>query len=245
MRAVSECLSKLSLPIERFYAWTDSTIVLSWLAVEDNCWSTFVANRVAKIQEIEFLEWSHVGTQDNPADIASRGIDPSKLKNCSLWWSGPQWLTTGNFPAQLQPQGTSEEKKPRARTIRTLATQFQESNDHSGDVINLREQNSFRKTLETKTQVKPQSKLSKLYLFLHECILCVVDRLSQADLPDETMYPRLIPEKSELARLVILDAHHSTLHGGATQTIAQIRTRFWIPGCRNQVRKLILNCVTC
>ena len=70
-------------------------------------------------------------------------------------------------------------------------------------------------------------------------------RLAQADLPDETKYPRLIPEKSELARLVILDAHHSTLHGGATQTIAQIRIRFWIPGCRNQVQKLILNCVTC
>ena len=85
LKAVSESLSKLSLRIERFYAWTDSTIVLSWLAAEANCWSTFVANRVAKIQEIDFLEWNHVGTHDNPADIASRGIDPSKLKNCSLW----------------------------------------------------------------------------------------------------------------------------------------------------------------
>ena len=74
MKAVSESLSKLSLRIERFYAWTDSTIVLSWLAAEANCWSTFVANRVAKIQEIDFLEWSHVGTHDNPADIASRGM---------------------------------------------------------------------------------------------------------------------------------------------------------------------------
>ena len=95
------------------------------------------------------------------------------------------------------------------------------------------------------TQVKLQSKLSKLYPFLHEGILGVGGRLAQADLPDETKYPRLILEKSELARRVILDAHHSTLHGGATQTIAQIRTRFWIPGCWNQVRKLILNCVTC
>ena len=101
------------------------------------------------------------------------------------------------------------------------------------------------KTLETKTQVKPQSKLSKFYPFLHEGILCMGGRLAQVDLPDETKYPRLIPEKSELARLVILDAHHFTLNECATQTIAQIRTRFWIPGCRNHVRKLILNCVTC
>ena len=32
------------------------------------------------------------------------------------------------------------------------------------------------KTLETKTQVKPQSKLSKRYPFLHEGILCVGGR---------------------------------------------------------------------
>ena len=174
--------------------------------------------------------------------------------------------------------------------------QIQGPNDHNGDVINLREQNSFRKTLrivvqirrfndkckrkninsgnfptptemqealetllrqeqykffstefktlETNTQVKPEQ-LSKLYPFLHEGILCVVGRLAQADLPDEGKCPRLIPERSELAKLVILDAHHSTLHGGATQTFAQTRTRFWIQGCRNQVQKLILNCVKC
>ena len=65
--------------------------------------------------------------------------------------------------------------------------------------------------------------------------------LAQAEFPDETMYPRLIPEKSELATQITLDVQNSTLHGGATQTIAHIRTRFWIPGCRHQVRKLILN----
>ena len=69
-------------------------------------------------------------------------------------------------------------------------------------------------------------------------------QLPQADIPDETKYARLIPENSELARVVILATHHSTLHGGATQTIAQTRSRYCIPGCRNQVRKLILNCVT-
>ena len=100
------------------------------------------------------MEWSHVGTHDNPADIASKCIDPSKLKNGSLWWSGPQWLATENFPKQFSPQGTSEETKHCARTIRTLATQFQEPKDHSGDVINLRVQNSFRKTLRIVVQIR-------------------------------------------------------------------------------------------
>ena len=59
-KAVSKSLSELSLHNEQFYAWTDSTIVLGCRGAEANCWSTFVANGVAKIQEIDFLKWSHV-----------------------------------------------------------------------------------------------------------------------------------------------------------------------------------------
>ena len=84
MKAVSESLSKLSLYIELCYAWTDSTIMLRWLAAETNCWSTFVANRVTKIQEIDLLKWSLVGTHDNPADIASGGIDPNENEKSFL-----------------------------------------------------------------------------------------------------------------------------------------------------------------
>jgi len=30
-------------------------------------------------------EWSHVKSEDNRADIASRGICATKLKDCSIW----------------------------------------------------------------------------------------------------------------------------------------------------------------
>ena len=64
MKTESESLSNMSLQNERFYACTDATTVLTWLASEANYWSMFVANRVAKIQEFDFLKWSHVGTHD-------------------------------------------------------------------------------------------------------------------------------------------------------------------------------------
>ena len=73
---------------------------------------------------------------------------------------------------------------------------------------------------------------------LVEGILCVGGRLANADLPDEAKYPRIVPEKSELSRLINGDAHSVTLHGGVNQTMAHIRIKFWIPSCRNQVRKL-------
>ena len=62
---------------------------------------------------------------------------------------------------------------------------------------------------------------------------------ANAEMPDEAMYPQIVPQKSkilELARLVIHDAHHKSLHGGTIQTIAEIRARYWIPACRNQCR---------
>lgn len=74
--------------------WTDSTIVLSWLAKPPCYWTTFVANRVSKItQVISPIHWYHVKSESNPADLASRGIHPQDLLENELWWRGPHWLT--------------------------------------------------------------------------------------------------------------------------------------------------------
>lgn len=34
----------------------------------------------------------HVMSEDNPADILSREMDPRQLAECKLWWNGPSWL---------------------------------------------------------------------------------------------------------------------------------------------------------
>ena len=49
MKSVSKSLSQMNLKIKGECEWMDTTLVLSWRAAEANCWSTFVANRVAKI----------------------------------------------------------------------------------------------------------------------------------------------------------------------------------------------------
>ncbi len=43
----------------------------------------------------------HVRSKDNPADLASRGVLPSRLLDSSLWWSGPPWLL---LPPHLWPE---------------------------------------------------------------------------------------------------------------------------------------------
>ncbi|UYV70708.1 hypothetical protein LAZ67_8000337 [Cordylochernes scorpioides] len=88
----------MSLNINKVTLWSDSTIVLSWLASEQNRWKPYVSNRVKDIQELLPCRWMHVKGEDNPADLASRGISLDQLLDLELWWHGPPWLKTTSQP---------------------------------------------------------------------------------------------------------------------------------------------------
>ena len=83
----------IDLPPTAIFAWSDSEVVLGWLAKSPSCWKTFMVNRVAKIQDlVPAPQWRHVPTDSNPADHASRGLTPKELVCEDLWWNGPTWL---------------------------------------------------------------------------------------------------------------------------------------------------------
>lgn len=74
-------------------AWTDSSIVLSWITKEQKNFKIFVTNRVAKINSlVPDCEWAHVRSINNPADPASRGMFPKELLSCPLHLTGPDFL---------------------------------------------------------------------------------------------------------------------------------------------------------
>ena len=58
-------------PVGRVIKWLDSTVVVRWICNRE-VYKQFVGNRVHKIQEEKWIEWRHVRTQENPADLASR-----------------------------------------------------------------------------------------------------------------------------------------------------------------------------
>jgi hypothetical protein len=106
------------LPVNSYeeYYWTDSTIVLAWLSKPPCKWTTFVANRVAKITQLtSSSKWSHVRSEQNSADLASRGVSSEDLIGNNLWWHGPDWLV---LPAEQWPAAiniaheTDEELRP-------------------------------------------------------------------------------------------------------------------------------------
>jgi len=93
--------------IDRVRAWTDSTIVLSWLHADQKQFKIFVTNRVSKIKSLTpGCEWAHVRTMNNPADPASRGLFPSELISNSLHFHGPEFLLQSDH---LWPVSTMSE----------------------------------------------------------------------------------------------------------------------------------------
>ncbi|XP_054279079.1 uncharacterized protein LOC128997465 [Macrosteles quadrilineatus] len=94
-KLIQYCVSCLStyLTINEVFVWSDSTITLSWIHTPAYRLKTFVSNRVAEIQETSTpIVWSHITSEQNPADCGSRGLLPSLLANHPLWWTGPDWL---------------------------------------------------------------------------------------------------------------------------------------------------------
>lgn len=68
-------------------------MILSWLMSHASRWKTYVANRIGKIKKLTRPEdWRHVNSQDNPADLVSRGAEVTNLIKSELWWTLSQWL---------------------------------------------------------------------------------------------------------------------------------------------------------
>ncbi|XP_055622597.1 uncharacterized protein LOC129766156 [Toxorhynchites rutilus septentrionalis] len=98
------------------YFWTDSTCVMRWIKASPTCWTTFVANRVSKIQTItNGYTWRHVPGIHNPADLISRGVFPEDIVNNKFWWNGPGWLELeqSKWPASNEeiPESADIEKR--------------------------------------------------------------------------------------------------------------------------------------
>lgn len=112
---MSEFLEReLKLPAVSHTFWTDSKIVLAYLANQSKRFHVFVANRISQIlQHTSMEQWHYVPSSENPADHASRGRTAQELINSS-WFTGPDFLHCENV------------------------TDFQETDDVAEDVLEVR-----------------------------------------------------------------------------------------------------------
>ena len=78
------------------------------------------------------IQWRHVPTDQNPADLGSRG---GSVVNKQLWWSGPAWLKT---PESCPPDITttpSKESNAEAKMVKQVLAVSLESTDELDEML--------------------------------------------------------------------------------------------------------------
>ena len=72
--------------------WSDSEIVLYWINSNRKL-KQFVMHRINEMKGLfPVSTWNHCPTDQNPADLLTRGITTSQLQLSSLGNNGPTWL---------------------------------------------------------------------------------------------------------------------------------------------------------
>lgn len=110
------------IPLQRTYLWCDSSIVLHWIRKPIHKLDTYVANRVQSIHcHSKIEQWNYVPTNENPADILSRGCSTEKLAKCQLWFTGPNWLKQHSSVWYQTPPSLNEQ------TIEQIHAEYKKS----------------------------------------------------------------------------------------------------------------------
>uniref|UniRef100_A0A1I7VRF8 DUF1758 domain-containing protein n=1 Tax=Loa loa TaxID=7209 RepID=A0A1I7VRF8_LOALO len=71
--------------------WSNSKFVLYWIMNYTKLLPRFVQTRVEETRSSKF-KLRHILSQENPVDVATRGLSPCELRNYEQWWNGPDWL---------------------------------------------------------------------------------------------------------------------------------------------------------
>ncbi|XP_058448615.1 uncharacterized protein LOC131428586 [Malaya genurostris] len=245
----------------KVFLWTDSSIVLHWLASSPSKWQTFVANRVAEIQRLTTSGiWKHVPSSDNPADLISRGMFVSELYNSSLWWNGPNWITSVDQPwpetvvvpvhdsmseevLEMFANNSSTNKVSRLGPISTV-----EMREAMLALVRVVQQECFAPeiaSLSANQDVPRSSTLRFLHPILEDSLIRVGGRLQHASISYDRKHPLVLPVKHPLTLLIAESVHRRTMHGGPQLTLAIMKHEFWPLRGRDLVRRVVHSCVTC
>ena len=117
LRLTQNLIRILEIPMKMVTFFSESTDVLWWIRGHGRDFRPFVANRVGEIQmSTEPSQWQHVPTDQNPADLCTRGATPSELSECSLWWNEPKWVLEDKSKYPKMQVGSRPNKSSEVKT---------------------------------------------------------------------------------------------------------------------------------
>ncbi|KRX12791.1 hypothetical protein T07_7237 [Trichinella nelsoni] len=266
-RLVGFIKNSLAIPIQRVICWTDSQIVLSWIRSEAKNWKPFVRNRVELIQQLtEPKLWKYCPSENNPADLISRGTSVTKLKDCRLWWEVPPSLLN---PEPCEKKSDEHTQHPDALEERCLFSGISSINDDQYEyVIDPSRFQTFSKLARVTAwcfrfakncRYPSKQRQEELTIEeLNEVELYWMKAVQNETFRDEKSF--LVKGKlSENSRLIHLTPfidefgvmrvggleHKHQWHAGVEQTLAALRKQFWILKGRSAVKRVLKRCAIC
>nr|CAI5831674.1 unnamed protein product [Callosobruchus analis] len=134
-----KCEKALNMVIDEKIYWCDSTITLNWIAGQPN--------------STEQNQWRYVSSEQNPADLITRGTTLQCLESTKLWWRGPDFLMEckESWPNNivLDPVSNTLEKR------KTIALSFVNVMGQDQDIFE--RFSSFKKLIRGRTKWKSDS----------------------------------------------------------------------------------------
>ena len=235
--------------------------------------------------------WGYCPSEENPADIGSRGILGSKLKEEKLWWCGPNWLTEkeDRWPLVIEDVDTPESQEEAKKTANVMVVDVQNHPSvarvvdvnryekleklHRVTAWMLRFLNNVRRNSaqtarrrgrltreelltaerewlkamqgDLRRQANFHQLVSELGLVENEGSLRCVERLDHSELEVDARRPVILPRDHKYTTMVVEDCHERVMHSGVRATLAEVRSRYWVPKGRQHVKKVLSKCVTC
>uniref|UniRef100_A0A915DCU7 Integrase catalytic domain-containing protein n=1 Tax=Ditylenchus dipsaci TaxID=166011 RepID=A0A915DCU7_9BILA len=229
VKALNFVRKHLNLCKKLAFIWTDSGTVISWLRNNAEKHEVFVKNRVTQIQNCPSICVKYVASNDNPADIGSRGLTATHFRQEKKWWNGPEFLQK------------AEEEWPSNPQIP----------DFWPGAVKLWLKSWKRQNIPFKISsaaVSPTEKEEQsLDIFSDDQgILRAKTRLQYSGLPKNAIEPIWLPLKAHLTSLIVLDVHTQLMHGGPMLVLSHLRKTYWLPKGRKTVLKVLKkSCLIC
>ncbi|GFX51451.1 uncharacterized protein TNCV_3103841 [Trichonephila clavipes] len=73
--------------------------------VLSDCYMNNILSGSKSIEE----QWLHITSEQNPADVLSRGLPPEELRDDSLWWHGPELLLQSAYSTNVIGEPTQKD----------------------------------------------------------------------------------------------------------------------------------------
>ncbi|CAD5208275.1 unnamed protein product [Bursaphelenchus xylophilus] len=269
-------VSKTLYPhVEKHFVWSDSEIALKKIENRDNR-ERFVANRIKSIYSHvpDGTIFRHVPGEQNPADVASRGVPLNELRTLDIWWHGPSFLRDEAYKPSmafvLKNSGAtvdyeadcfhvSEEVSETQSLWQLFFSQFPQGciedfcKSHEFFVTLSSELNQLNGWLEKAIRLEqerspPSSSQIKNWRLRKDSLnLWHIDgRIVNSNFGFRRKNPYFISQKSSLIPLVIRKLHECHGHMNSSSTLQILREYFWFPQSRKIITSLIIKaCPNC